>query len=90
MVMLFDQEYAVKQFGRAQKQEGFEEGRVEGRAEGRAEGHAEGQIEGQIEGQNRLGALITKLFALGRIGDARKAASDADYRDKLYEEFRMV
>ena len=66
MVMLFDQEYAVKQFGRAQKQEG------------------------QIEGQNRLGALMTELFALGRIEDARRAASDAEYRDKLYKEFRMA
>ena len=34
MITLFDQEYAVEQFGKQQKAEGRAEGRAEGKAEG--------------------------------------------------------
>ena len=38
MIMLFDQEYAVKQYGKAQEEKGLKKGRDEGRKEGRNEG----------------------------------------------------
>ena len=63
--------------------------REEGRMEGRAEGRKEGRMEGRAEGEKLFGDLMTRLKASGRIDDAFKAASDADYRHKLYQEFRM-
>ncbi|MDO5148810.1 MAG: hypothetical protein Q4D76_05385 [Oscillospiraceae bacterium] len=39
------------------------------------------------EGENKLGALIKALENAGRKDDAFKAASDAEYRQKLYAEF---
>lgn len=44
MIMLFDQEYAVKQYGKAQEEKGLKKGRDEGRKEGRKEGRNEGDI----------------------------------------------
>ncbi len=38
MITLFDQKYAVEQYGKVQKEEGFEKGRRRGRREGREEG----------------------------------------------------
>ena len=64
------------------KEEGREEGRIQGRAEGRAVGRA--------EGETKLGILINKLMAVGRIGDIEKAATDPISRDHLYAEFGMV
>jgi predicted transposase YdaD len=64
------------------KEEGREEGRIQGRAEGRAVGRA--------EGETKLGILINKLMALGRIGDIEKAATDPASRDRLYTEFGMA
>ena len=80
------------------KEEGREEGRAEGRAvgraegriEGRAEGRAVGRVEGRAEGETKLGILINKLMAAGRIGDIEKAATDPISRDHLYAEFGMV
>ena len=43
--------------------------------------------ESKAEGENKLGALIRALEKAGRKDDAFKAASDAEYRQKLYEEF---
>jgi hypothetical protein len=34
--------------------------------------------------------LITKLFSLGRAGDAERAASDKEYRKMLMEEFQIT
>ena len=64
-----------------------EKGRNEGRSEGRAEGMAEGRAEGRTEGENKLSTLFKALEKAGRKDDAFKAASDAEYRQKLYEEF---
>ena len=76
------------------KEEGREEGRIQGRAEGRAVGRAEGRVEGRVEGraegETKLGILINKLMAAGRIGDIEKAATDPVSRDHLYAEFGMV
>ena len=60
------------------------------RSEGRAEGRAEGRKEGQTEGENRFAALMTKLFSMGKMKEAEKAASDPVYRDKLYKQYEIL
>ena len=56
----------------------------------RTEGYNEGRDKGYNEGENRLGTLIIKLSNLGRIEDISKAASDSDFRQKLYKEFQIA
>ena len=48
MIMLFDQEYAVEQFGKSQ----------------RAEGRAEGEIRGTIKTYSRIGKLPSEIIPL--------------------------
>ena len=50
---------------------------------------AEGRIEGRAEGAALLGTLIAKLFSLGRTEDAKRAAMDETFRNKLYQEFQL-
>ena len=59
----------------------MDEGRVEGRAEGRAEGEAKGEA--------RTFDLISKLVALGRMDDVKKAANDEAARKLLFAEFKI-
>ena len=54
-----------------------------------AEAEARGKAEGKAEGENKLGKLMSKLFALGRIEDARRCSEDEKYCEKLYTEFNM-
>ena len=68
----------------------IEDIRVEGYNEGRDKGYNEGRDKGYKEGENRLGNLIMKLTSLGRMEDISKAASDSDYRQKLYQEFQIA
>ena len=42
---------------------------------------------GRTEGEDRLGTLISKLMAEGRMDDVKTAASDKAARDELYKEF---
>ena len=42
---------------------------------------------GRTEGEDRLGTLISKLMAEGRMDDVKNAASDKAARDELYKEF---
>ena len=58
--------------------------------EGRAEGQLAGRIEGLKDGENKLAALMTKLFAAGRTKDAELAAKDAEARKRLYREFGIT
>ena len=58
--------------------------------EGREEGRQEGRQEGRHEGETRLGTLMTKLKELGRVDDAFRAASDPNFREKMYAEFSMA
>ena len=67
--------------------DGVTKGEEKGRSEGRAEGMAEGRAEGRTEGENKLSTLFKALEKAGRKDDAFKAASDTEYRQKLYEEF---
>ena len=62
--------------------------RVEPRVEPRvrAEGRAEGRAAGRAEGADQLGKLIAQLMDAGRFEDARRAATDAEYREELLEE----
>lgn len=57
-----------------------------GREEGLAEGRAEGRAAGRAEGADQLGKLIAQLMDAGRFEDARRAATDAEYREGLLEE----
>ena len=63
--------------------------RKEGRAEGHAEGHAEGLEEGQTLGQARVNQLFAKLFALGRLEDAQRAATDPVFQAQLFAELGL-
>ena len=44
------------------------------------------EARGAIKGENRLAALLTKLYSLGRDEDARLALDDRQVRLRLYEE----
>lgn len=54
---------------------------------GRVEGRAEGRKEGRKEGKNDILHLMQKLFADGRVDDAKKASEDPAYCEKLIEEY---
>ncbi len=58
-----------------------EEWRQEERAEGRAEGHQ--------AGEDKLARLIDALINAGRNDDIAKVATDKNYREKLYHEFKI-
>ena len=81
----------LTEYNEAQAMELFrEEGRAEGRAEGRVEGRAEGRAEGRVEGEDRLARLMKLLFGQHRFEDAQRAATDAAFRDQLYQEFQIA
>lgn len=42
------------------------------------------------KGESLLGTLITKLFEVGRAGDAELAAKDEEARKKFYKEFGLI
>ena len=46
--------------------------------------------EQKAKGEDKLAALISQLFALGRSADAKKAANDASFRAQLFKEFNML
>ena len=50
----------------------------------------EGRAEGRAEGEDRLARLMKLLLNLHRFDDARKAATDASFRDELYREFQIA
>ena len=59
------------------------------RAQGRLlqkKGRDEGRAAGRAEGADQLGKLIAQLMDAGRFEDARRAATDAEYREELLEE----
>ena len=49
-----------------------------------------GKAEGKAEGMNNIRTLMQKLFSEGRIDDARKAACDMDYCEKLLKEYGLT
>ena len=58
----------------------------QGKVEGRTEGFADGLSEGRIEGENRFAKLVQMLIDEGRSEELRRAVSDQNYRENLYEE----
>jgi hypothetical protein len=50
----------------------------------------EGVQQGIQQGMQQGIQLLTKLYSLGRVGDAERAASDEEYRKKLMEEFQIT
>lgn len=52
-----------------------------------ADERMEGRAEGRAEGESKLAELFVKLKAVGRSDDAFRAASDPEFRAKLYKEF---
>ena len=69
------------------RKEGEAKGRKEGEAKGRKEGEAQGRTKGRKEGEERLGMLMSLLLKENRHDDVAKAASDADFREKLFKEY---
>ena len=49
----------------------------------------EGKAEGREEGEKRLGLLMNLLFKENRYDDANKAATNADFREKLFKEYNI-
>ena len=55
----------------------------------REDAFGEGRAEGRAEEAKRIGSLISKLLELDRIDDAKKASTDAGFREQMYEEFGL-
>ena len=64
-----------------------EENEVKKMSEGFRQIIAESEANGEAKGENKLSTLFKALENAGRKDDAFKAASDTEYRQKLYEEF---
>ena len=69
--------------------DGLEKGEIVGRREGRLEGRREGRREGRLEGQAMISSLMERLLSAGRIEEAKRAASDPEYREQLLRELSM-
>ena len=75
MDILFNQEYVTEIHEKNLVWESYNDGEVKG------------EKKGEKKGENKLGALFRALEEAERKDDAFKAASDTEYRQKLYEEF---
>lgn len=53
------------------------------------DGLAEGKAEGLAEGQQQFATLMNRLFADGRIEDAKLAAADSSAYERLREEYGL-
>ena len=47
---------------------------------------ARGQAKGEAIGENKLAALLSKLYSLGRDEDVKLAVNDESIRRRLYQE----
>lgn len=54
------------------------------------QGMIKGKIEGKQEGENMLAKLMSTLFELGRIEDAKKASQSETDRKRFYQEFGII
>lgn len=68
------------------KWKAMKEGEAKGREIGFAQGEVKGREAGFAEGEGRFAELTRLLIDAGRLSDLEKAASDAAYRNKLYQE----
>ena len=62
----------------------------QGIKKGLAEGLAEGRAEGRVEGVDLMAKLVKILLAEKKYSDVEKASDDAEYRDKLLKEYKLV
>ncbi|MGN1145027.1 MAG: hypothetical protein ACI4R5_01150 [Acetatifactor sp.] len=58
-------------------------------ADSRQEGREEGREEGMVRGEKRFAELTHILMVSGRLADLDIAATDPEYRKKLYREFNL-
>jgi len=70
--------------------EGREQGLEEGREQGLEEGREQGLEEGREKGEGRFAELTQRLLQDKRYIDLEKSATDPEYRQKLYEEYRIL
>jgi hypothetical protein len=61
----------------------------QGKVEGRAEGRSEGIVEGRSEGEERSAKLFKSLYDNGQLDDMKKAMSDPNYRNKMFEKLGL-
>lgn len=54
---------------------------------GLVEGREQGIAEGKEAGEAKFSSLISRLSASGRTEEITRAANDAQFRQRLYEEF---
>ena len=71
-------------------EEGREQGLEEGREQGLEEGREQGLEEGREKGEGRFAELTQRLLQDKRYIDLEKSATDPEYRQKLYEEYRIL
>jgi len=53
-------------------------------------GRIEGLTAGRAEGLTDLSFLMQMLLSANRIEDAMKVSTDAEYRDKMLEEYKKI
>ena len=82
MIELFNQEYAVKQYGKAMEEKGFKKGFEKG--------FEKGLKKGMKKGKAQMAQLIAKLFDLGKIEDLEKVSKDPEYREKLLKDYGLA
>ena len=58
--------------------------------QGIKKGRAEGRVEGRVEGVDLMAKLVKILLAEKKYSDVEKASDDAEYRDKLLKEYKLV
>ena len=58
--------------------------------QGIKKGLAEGRAEGRVEGVDLMAKLVKILLAEKKYSDVEKVSDDAEYRDKLLKEYKLV
>ncbi|MDD3414622.1 MAG: hypothetical protein PHY47_11555 [Lachnospiraceae bacterium] len=68
---------------------GEQKGREQGLKQGLEQGLKRGLDEGLTIGEEKVNELNRKLAELNRVDDILKAATDKEYQQKLFEEFKI-
>ena len=74
------------------REQGLKQGLEQGLEKGREQGLEQGLEEGLTIGEEQLkkvNELNRKLVELNRVDDILKAATDKEYQQKLFEEFKI-
>ena len=54
-----------------------------------ARGMAQGMAQGRVQGEEMLGTLVNKMLSIGRVEDAKRAATDPAYREEQYKVYNI-